>query len=149
MISLNFPKYNFKIKTTNKRTEIFDLVRKKYVALTPEEWVRQHTIQFLATQYDFPLSLMAVEKSIKLNSLTKRYDIVGYGSDGTPKLCIECKAPEIKITQKVFDQIARYNISLKVNYLMVTNGLDHYFCYIDFKKRSFYFLESLPSYKEL
>lgn len=141
MIKLNFPEYNFKIKTSAKITQIFDIVRRKYVALTPEEWVRQHFIHYLIFEKNFPQSLLAVEMNIVLNKLQKRCDIVGYSNSGKPVLIVECKSPGVKISQKTFEQIARYNMALQVKYLAVSNGINHYFCEIDFEKKSFKFLK--------
>ena len=128
MKDLNFPSYNFRIKNSENNTHIFDVIRKKFVVLQPEEWVRQHCIQFLINEKNFPVSLINVEKRVQINGLNKRYDIVVFNSDGSIYLIIECKAPEVKISQSAFDQIARYNLVLKASYLMVTNGLNHYFC---------------------
>ena len=146
MQQLNFPEYNFKIKSSDKITQIFDIVRRKYVALTPEEWVRQHLIHFLVNEKKFPQSLLAVEMMISLNNTRKRCDIVGYNNSGIPILIIECKAPGIKISQKAFDQIARYNIPLKVKYLIVSNGLKLYACEIDFIRKSYSFIKELPEF---
>lgn len=143
MQPLNFPSYDFKIKTSGKITQIFDIVRRKYVALTPEEWVRQHFLHYLVNEKKFPRSLLAVEMNIILNKLRKRCDIVGYDNTAKPILIVECKAPGIKISQNTFDQIARYNIALKVKFLAVSNGLEHYFCEIDFLKKNYRFLKEI------
>tara|TARA_B100000497_G_scaffold51800_2_gene59655 strand:- start:1747 stop:2202 length:456 start_codon:yes stop_codon:yes gene_type:complete len=143
---LNFPSYNFRIKNSENNTHIFDVIRKKFVVLQPEEWVRQHCIQFLINEKNFPVSLINVEKRVQINGLNKRYDIVVFNSDGSIYLIIECKAPEVKISQSAFDQIARYNLVLKASYLMVTNGLNHYFCTMDHHLGSYIFLKKLPSY---
>lgn len=144
MQELNFPKYSFRIKSSENKLSIFDEVRKKYVLLTPEEWVRQNTVQYLLCEKQYPKTLLNVEKVIKINDLTKRYDIVIYKPDGSIFLLVECKAPHIKITQESFDQIARYNLVLKAEYLMVTNGINHYFCKMDFKNERYNFLKNLP-----
>lgn len=144
MQELNFPKYSFRIKSSENKLSIFDEVRKKYVLLTPEEWVRQNTVQYLLCEKKYPKTLLNVEKVIKINDLTKRYDIVIYKPDGSIFLLVECKAPHIKITQESFDQIARYNLVLKAEYLMVTNGINHYFCKMDFKNERYNFLKDLP-----
>ena len=125
---------------------IFDDIRKKFIVLTPEEWVRQHTVQFLLQHKKYPKSYLNVEKLIKVNELNKRYDVVVFQPDGTIFLLVECKAPEIKISQDTFDQIARYNLKLKAKYLMVTNGLNHYFCQMDFEKEHYVFLKELPDF---
>ena len=131
MRNLNFPSYKFRIKNSENNTHIFDVIRKKFVVLQPEEWVRQHCIQFLINEKNFPVSLINVEKVVQINGLNKRYDIVVYNSDGSIYLIVECKAPRVKISQSAFDQIARYNLALKASCLMVTNGLNHYFCTMD------------------
>lgn len=146
MQNLNFPTYSFRLKNSENNTHIFDVIRKKFVVLQPEEWVRQHCIQFLIQEKNFPISLMNVEKVVLINGLKKRYDIVVYNPNGSLALVVECKAPEVKITQATFDQIARYNLTLKASFLMVTNGLNHYFCTMNPNLESFEFLESLPNY---
>ena len=146
MQELNFPTYSFRFKNSKNKVAIFDEIRKKFIILTPEEWVRQHTVQFLLQDKNYPKSYLNVEKLIKINELSKRYDIVVFQPNGSIFLLIECKAPEVNITQKTFDQIARYNLTLKAKYLMVTNGLNHYFCQMDFEKEQYVFLEQLPEY---
>jgi len=116
------------------------------VILTPEEWVRQHCVKFLQTEKNYPLSLINVEKQLKIGALTKRYDIVVFESEGSIQLIVECKAPKIKITQETFDQIARYNLSLQANFLMVTNGIEHYFCKMDYENENYIFLKDIPEY---
>ena len=147
MQQLNFPSYNFRFKNSENKVSIFDDIRKKFIILTPEEWVRQNTIQFLLQEKNYPKSYLNIEKLIKINDITKRYDIVVFQPDGAIFLLIECKAPEVKITQETFDQIARYNLKLKAQYLMVTNGLNHYFCQMDFEKEQYVFLEDLPDFR--
>jgi len=149
MYKLNLPEYNFSIRKSNQKLEIFDRFRKKYVALAPEEWVRQNFIEYLIHEKKFPESLIIVEKSLTLNQMQKRADIVVYTNKGTPKLIVECKAPEVKITQKTFDQIARYNMTLQVDYLIVTNGIIHYCCRIDFINKTYSFIKNIPEYNEL
>jgi len=143
---LNFPTYKFKIKSTKNKYAIFDIVRKKYVSLTPEEWVRQHLIHYLIKEKKFPISLIAVEKQLTLNNLTKRTDILVFNSEGLPEIIVECKAPSVKITQHTFDQISRYNLKLNANYLMVSNGLEHFNCKMDLENETYIFLKTLPSY---
>ncbi|AMC10369.1 restriction endonuclease subunit R [Lutibacter profundi] len=145
---LNLPTYKFKIKNTKNKYTIFDIVRKKYVSLTPEEWVRQHFIHFLVKEKKYPISLIAIEKQLTINNLTKRTDILVFNVEGTPEIIVECKAPSIKITQHTFDQIARYNLKLNANYLIVSNGLKHYYCKMDFFKEEYVFLNSIPNYNE-
>tara|TARA_R110002073_G_scaffold8207_1_gene45709 strand:+ start:146796 stop:147236 length:441 start_codon:yes stop_codon:yes gene_type:complete len=146
MQQLNFSSYSFRLKSSENKTLIFDIVRKKYVVLTPEEWVRQHVIHFLVEEKKYPLSLIAVEKQLKINSLNKRTDIIVFNKLGLHEIVIECKAPTIPVRQNTFDQIARYNLTLKSNYMMVTNGLEHYFCQMDLKNESYLFLKELPNY---
>lgn len=122
------------------------MIRKKFIVLTPEEWVRQHCIHFLIEEKNYPISLINVEKELKINDLKKRYDIVVFNSDGSIRLLIECKAPKITIDQNVFDQIAQYNFILNADYLMVTNGLSHFYCVINNKQKNYQFLKELPSY---
>jgi hypothetical protein len=147
MKKLNFPVYSFRFKNSENKVAIFDEIRKKFILLTPEEWVRQHTIQFLLNENQYPKSYINVEKLIKINDLSKRYDVVVFQPNGEIYLLIECKAPEVQITQQTFDQIARYNLVLKAKYLMVTNGLNHYFCQMDFENEKYIFLKELPEYK--
>ncbi|MDN3725053.1 type I restriction enzyme HsdR N-terminal domain-containing protein [Aequorivita sp. SDUM287046] len=147
MQKLNFPEYSFRFKNSENKTLVFDEIRKKFVFLTPEEWVRLHCIQFLLKEKKYPKSLVNIEKQLKLNNTTKRYDIVIFNSDGSIFLIVECKAPTVPITQLTFDQIARYNLSLNSEYLMVTNGLEHYFCQMDFENECYIFLEEIPDYK--
>jgi len=143
---LNFPTYSFRFKNSENKMSIFDEIRKKFILLTPEEWVRQHVIHFLIYEKKYPKSYINVEKMVKVNGMNKRYDIVVFNNDGSIFLLIECKAPEITIDQKAFDQIARYNMILNATYLMVTNGLNHYFCEMDFEKEQYSFLSYLPDF---
>ena len=147
MIKLNLPTYNFKLKSKENKTLIFDKLRKKYMVLTPEEWVRQHFVHFLIDKKNYPTSLIAVEKQLTINNRKKRTDILVFNTEGTPEIIVECKAPTIKITQDTFDQIARYNLKLKANFLIVTNGLDHFYCKMDFENETYIFLKEIPDYK--
>lgn len=147
MQKLNFQLYNFRFKNSENKVSIFDEIRKKFIILTPEEWVRQHVVQFLLEEKNYPKSLINVEKVLKVNGLRKRYDVVVFNPDGSIFILIECKAPEIKIAQVTFDQIARYNMTMKAEYLMVTNGLNHYFCQMDFENEKYQFLTELPIYE--
>jgi predicted type IV restriction endonuclease len=149
MQKLNFPSYTFRLKNSENKVSIFDDIRKKFIILTPEEWVRQHTVQFLLQEKNYPKSYLNVEKLIKINDINKRYDIVVFQPNGNIFLLIECKAPEVNITQNTFDQIARYNLKLNAKYLMVTNGLNHYFCQMDFEKEQYVFLKELPDFTNL
>ncbi len=147
MQKLNFPEYQFRFKSSENKVSIFDRIRKKFVVLTPEEWVRQHTIQYLIDEKKYPESLINVEKLIKLNGLSKRYDIIIFNPNGSIYLIIECKSATVKITQNVFDQIARYNLVLDAEYLMITNGLDHYYCQMNYNEEQYTFLKDIPNYK--
>jgi len=147
-VPLDFPSYSFKIKQETAVTYIFDDIRKKYLVLTPEEWVRQHVVQFIIKEKGYPRSLIKLEGGLKLNSLQKRTDVVVFNTDGEKILLIECKAPSVKITQKTFDQIARYNIIHKVPLLFVSNGLQHFACKIDIQQQKYQFLENLPAFEK-
>jgi len=149
MQNLNLPQYPIKIKEEGGVKYIFDGIRKKYLVLLPEEWVRQNFVQFLIHDKNYSASLIAIEKGLKVNELQKRADIVVYSKQAQPIVLVECKAPSIKINQEVFEQIARYNLVLKVPYLVVTNGMEHYCAKIDFECNSFEFLEEIPNYKKL
>ncbi len=146
MQQLNLPSYSFRLKSSENKTLIFDIVRKKYVILTPEEWVRQHVLHFLIEEKKYPISLIAVEKQLKVNTLNKRTDIIVFNTQGAPEILIECKAPSVAISQNSFDQIARYNLTLQSNYLMVTNGLEHFYCQMDLENETYLFLKELPNY---
>ncbi|WP_335965370.1 type I restriction enzyme HsdR N-terminal domain-containing protein [Galbibacter sp. PAP.153] len=146
MQQLNFPAYTFRFKNSENKVHIFDSIRKKFVQLQPEEWVRQHVVAFLLNEKKYPVSLINVEKELKINSLKKRYDVLIFQPDGNIHLIVECKAPNVKISQHTFDQIARYNLSLKATYLMVTNGLEHYYCQMDYENEKYIFLKDIPSY---
>jgi len=145
---LNFPKFTFRFKNSENKISIFDVIRKKFVILQPEEWVRQHCVQYLIDVKGYPKSLINVEKELKVNNLKKRYDIVIFNIDGSIHLIVECKAPKIKIKQNTFDQVARYNLALSATYLMVTNGLNHYYCVMDFDNEKYKFLEDVPDFRK-
>lgn len=147
MQKLNFSSYKFRIKNNENKLLIFDVIRKKFVVLQPEEWVRQHCIHYLIEEKKYPISLINVEKELKINNLRKRYDIVVYNPDGSIKLIVECKSFKINITQNTFDQIARYNLALNASYLMVTNGINHYYCFMDYTDKRYQFLKDIPDYK--
>lgn len=146
MEKLNLPVYEFRIKTEERKQFIFDIARRKYVTLTPEEWVRQHIIHYLTKEKKYPCQLIAVETSIKVNKLEKRCDIVLFDNTGKPLIIVECKAPSVKISQGTFNQIASYNLKLRVNYLLVTNGLNHFCCEMDYKSNSYKFITEIPEY---
>ena len=149
MMQLNLPEYEFSTTQKEGRTMIFDTYRRRWVKLTPEEWVRQHFIRYLVGEKHYPAALMAVEHSLKINRQVFRADVVVFTTDGKPKLVVECKAPEVKITQKVFEQIVRYNFEFQVDYLIVTNGLSHFCCQIDKANQSYEYLKEIPEYSKL
>ena len=148
MVSLNLPQTEFKIKSSENTQYIFDIIRKKYVILTPEEWVRQHIIHYLIVAKGYPKSLIAVEKQLIINTLKKRFDILVFNNTGLAKIVVECKSPNTKITQSAFDQIARYNLNLNADLLMVSNGLQHYVCKLDAINERYIFLKEMPSYNK-
>ncbi len=150
MPPLNLPAYEPRIREQNSgKPEIFDRVRKKFVRLTPEEWVRQHFLNYLTAHKGYPASLIAVEAALKYNRLVKRSDILVYGPGGKPLLVVECKAPEVEVSQAVFDQVAMYNMSLLVGFVVVTNGLEHFACKISHENKSYTFLKEIPDYETL
>lgn len=146
---LNLPVYSFNIKVKGGKEHIFDAFRQKWVVLTPEEWVRQNFIRYLVEEKHYPDSLISVEQTIRFNQMNFRSDAIIYSRTGRPLVIIECKAPDIKISQQAFDQIVRYNFDLKVNYLIVTNGMNHYCCRIDENNFTYTFLTKIPDYNEL
>ena len=149
MLPLNLPSYPAKILKRNGKNVIFDPLRQKYVALTPEEWVRQHFVHFLTDFKGYPKGLLANEIQLDLNGTKKRCDTVLFNKDLSARMIVEYKAPNIEITQAVFDQITRYNMVLKVEYLIVSNGIRHYCCRIDYNAMKYTFLPDIPSYTEL
>lgn len=147
MQPLNYPSYRFRFKNRENKIYIFDAIRKKFMLLQPEEWVRQHVVRYLLEDKQYPYSHINVEKQLLVNGIKKRYDIVVFDPQGGIEILVECKSPKINITQEVFDQIARYNLQLRAKYLMVTNGMDHYFCKMDFERKRYDFLEDIPYYE--
>jgi hypothetical protein len=146
MQKLNLPEYSFRIKTTEGKTFLFDALRKKFVRLTPEEWVRQNFVQFLIIEKKYSVSLIAVEAGVRVNNNPQRADLVVFDRTGHPVLVAEFKAPEVKISQQAFDQIVRYNMQLKVKYLIVSNGLDHFCCRINYTDNSYAYLAEIPDF---
>ena len=144
--NLNLPLVEFKTKLVRGDMQVFDPVRKKYFLLTSEEWVRQHFISYLNKYKNYPLGLMRVEQMIKYNKLRTRADIVLYNNEGIPTMIIECKSPTVKISQDTFYQIARYNSKLRVKYLVLTNGLQHFCCEINYDNNDVLFLDNIPAY---
>jgi hypothetical protein len=149
LLPLHLPPYPFKITDQNGQLTLFDEIRKKNIVITPEEWVRQHFVQYLIREKHYPKSLIKLEGGHKLHGMAKRSDIIVFNSHGDKILLVECKAPSVSIDQKTFDQVARYNMVHKVKLLAVSNGLTHYYCRIDFESRDYKFIEELPDYKEL
>ncbi len=148
MQKLNLPEYTFRTKSAGGKQLIFDSIRKKFVVLTPEEWVRQNFIQYLKLEKKYPETLMAVEKQIMVNQKQRRFDLLIYLRNGQPHLIAEFKAPGVKITQDAFDQVVRYNMSLRVQKVVVSNGLQHFACEIDYVKNSFAYLPEIPKFCE-
>lgn len=149
MLSLNLPTFEAKITIKDGKNVIFDVLRHRYVALTPEEWVRQHFVHYLINNKGYPATLMANEVQVHLNTTKKRCDTVLYRRDLSPRLIIEYKKPEVEITQAVFNQITRYNMVLRADYLIVSNGLHHYCCRMNYENNSYTFLPDIPCYEEL
>ena len=148
--SLNLPPYQTNLKTIGSTVKIFDTLRRKFVTLTPEEWVRQHFVHYLIEHKGYNSTLMANEVALTLNGMTRRCDTVLYAQEGlVPRMIIEYKRPDIALTQHVIDQICRYNMVLHVPYLIVSNGLEHYCCRIDYETNGYVFLEDIPAYDEL
>lgn len=150
MVELNLPEYDHKVKRRDDGSwTIWDRLRQRWVALTPEEWVRQHFVEWLIAERQFPAALMGNEVSVTQNGMDRRCDTVVADRTGQPLVIVEYKAPTVNITQKTFDQIVRYNMVLHARYLMVSNGLKHYCCQIDYDAGNYRFLDHIPSYSEL
>ena len=149
MFTLNLPQYPIKVAEQNGRKVVFDELRRKYVALTPEEWVRQNFVAFLIDDRGFPAGLMANEVSLTQNGISRRCDTLVSDRNGRPFVIVEYKAPTVAVTQNVFDQIVRYNMVFQARYLIVSNGLAHYCCSIDYTTGSYTFLEEIPPYCDL
>lgn len=148
-MELNFPTYNFKIKTEENANYVFDIIRKKYVLLTREEWVRQHLLHYLIHEKNYPASRISIEKGLQVNGLRKRFDLLVYGPDGQAQLLAECKSPDIKLARAAFEQIAHYNMRFRVKYLVVTNGLQHVACRYNDDFSSCVFLKEIPLPSEI
>lgn len=149
MERLNIPPYNIRVRRQGVHEQIFDVLRRKYVALTPEEWVRQHFVHFLTGHKGYPPTLLANEVPLRVGDKTIRADSVLYDTGLHPRMIIEYKAPTVVLTQKVFDQISAYNLLLHVDYLVVSNGLQTYACRMDYGNQKYLFLEDLPDYEKL
>ena len=146
MLQLNLPAYNFRIKKLDEKLLIFDSQRKRYVSLTPEEWVRQHFIRFLIEEKGYPAAYLAIEKQLNMNGMKKRCDAILYNKHALPILIIELKAPNIPITQATFDQVAVYNSKLKVDFFIISNGLVHYCCRVNTKTAQYEFFSEIPDF---
>lgn len=145
MQTLNFPtSFQFRFKNSENKLYVFDVIRKKFVLLTPEEWVRQHVVHHLIEVKKYSKHYINVEKEVTINGMRKRYDIVVFHPDGSIFLLVECKRPDVMINQITFDQIARYNLTLKAQFLMVTNGINHYYCKMDYVAQKYHFLHDIP-----
>ena len=149
MQKLNLPEFDLIVREKDVKDEILDIIRKKYIRLTPEEWVRQNFIAYLLQEKNYPQSLMAIEKEIIIDRQKRRPDIVVFKNDMKPVLAVECKAPAVKISQDTFDQLIRYNSIMKVKYLITTNGMKHYCCRIDYEKNVYRYLQEVPAFSEL
>lgn len=149
MLPLNLPAFEVKIKDEGTKKQIFDVIRRKYVTLTPEEWVRQHFVHYLIEHLGYPQDLLANEVEVTLNGTSKRCDTVLYDRYLQARMIVEYKANDVPITQKVFNQIMRYNMVLRVEYLVVSNGIDHYCCKMDYLNNSYQFLQNIPKYSEI
>ncbi len=148
-MALNLPDYPLNVKKNGNRLLVFDRLRKRFVALTPEEWVRQHFVEYLIQEKQFPSALMGNEVSLTQNGIKRRCDTLVADRQGKPLVIVEYKAPEIEITQQVFDQIVRYNMVLRARYLMVSNGMTHYCCHIDYDNNTYAFLTDIPRYEDI
>ena len=149
MKELNLPQYSFKITGDEKSEMIFDPIRKKYVKLTEEEWVRQNFLQYLIRVGKYSPGLIGVEVAFPFNRMKRRIDILIHDRNGNPVMIVECKSPDIAIDDKVFDQIVNYNMEFKVPYIVVTNGLVHYNCKVNHEEKSWEFLNVIPLYEDL
>lgn len=149
MIRLNLPSFKIKLSGTIQKPMIYDILRRKHVALTPEEWVRQHFIHYMIECKSYPASLMANEVGLKYGSKSLRADTVLYNRSLKPIMIMEYKAPDIAITRNVFDQISAYNLLLHVDYLIMSNGMQHYCCKMDYDRRSYTFLTDIPDYPDI
>ena len=149
MIRLNLPTFEMKVSGTRQQPKILDVLRRKYVAITPEEWVRQHFVHYLIEHKGYPQSLMANEIQLAIGNKKLRCDSVLYDRSLKPRMIIEYKAPTVNITQKVFDQITIYNMLLHVDYLVVSNGIKHYCCRMDYENQKYLFLDDIPNYQEI
>jgi hypothetical protein len=148
-VDLNFPKYPFRIREENRQSYIFDELRKKFILLTPEEWVRQHAVKFLISERNYPASCIAIERKFTVNRLSKRFDALVFDTAGRPRMLVECKAPGVLISDAVMQQIAAYNLRFKVDYLLLSNGLRHLVCGLNPAKDMYEVRAEIPYWHEL
>lgn len=149
MYELNLPKFKIQLGGTREKPEIFDFLRRRYVKLTPEEWVRQHFVHWLVEQKGYPKGLLGNEIELRVADKKLRCDSVLYDQQTHPRMIIEYKAPTIPLSQKVFDQISAYNLLLHVDYLVISNGMEHYCCRMNYENNSYDFLQDIPDYKTI
>ncbi|KAF5068173.1 hypothetical protein DSECCO2_246120 [anaerobic digester metagenome] len=149
MQPLNFPDYKFRIRESSERREIFDPLRRRFVALTPEEWVRQHLIQYLCNDRKVPGHMVASERGLRVNRMPRRFDLLVFAPDGRPVMIAECKAPRVPLTEEVFFQASAYNLALKVDYLLITNGIEHYCAKVNYQDKKLDFCSDIPEYAVL
>lgn len=149
MNRLNLPSFEIKLSGTPEKPKIFDILRRKYVTLTPEEWVRQHFVHYLIEHKGYPMALLANEVELKAGDKRLRCDSILYNKVVQPRMIIEYKAPTVVLTQRVFDQISAYNLLLHVDYLVVSNGMQHYCCKMDYDHQKYLFLEDIPGYQNI
>jgi hypothetical protein len=149
MIKLNLPEFDAKVRIMENQQQIFDVIRRKYVVLTPEEWVRQHFVNYLINHSSYPKGLMTIEKKVIVNGASQRADIVVYSRNGQPLMVVECKAPDIELSNSTFAQAARYNYILGAKYLVITNGVKHFCCKVDLQTGAFSLHKGIPNYQEL
>jgi len=149
MLQLNLPQYSFRIKKQNDKLVIFDSQRKRYVALTPEEWVRQNFIRFLIEEKGYPAAYLAIEKQLNMNGMKKRCDAILYNEHAQPFLIIELKAPNVAISQATFDQVAVYNAKLKVDFFIISNGIEHFCCKVNLETARYEFFPEIPDFNQI
>jgi len=148
-MEINLPPYKIKLREYNGKRQIFDVLRRRYVALTPEEWVRQHFVHYLMEHKGYPKGLLSNEVELAVGEKKLRCDTLLYNKVLQPQMIVEYKSPEIELTQHVFNQITAYNLLLHVDYLVVSNGLRHYCCRMDYERQTYTFLQDIPAYEEL
>jgi len=147
-VKLNLPEYSFRLKKEDGKVFIFDGIRKKFVVRTPEEWVRQHFIQYLIKEKNYSPTLMVVEKKVMVNGQPQRFDLLIYNRKGAPHVVAEFKAPNVRISQQTFDQAVRYNMKLRVKYIIISNGMEHFICKVDYEKNTYAFLKEIPVFEK-